>query len=227
MGCEQMNDLTYDYVHGTDIYLYQRRDMFRMNTDTALLAHFMKIKKGERVLDIGCNNGALLLMAARFSPHHLYGIDIQEDACALALYNMKHAGIRNVSIQCGDVRSTTLAKVDVIVCNPPYFKVDSHSNVNVSKALRIARHETYLPFAALCACVSSLLDEKGRFYFVHRANRISELIVCLHNHRLAPRSIQFVYDHQKTDAISVLVEAIKDGKANTHVRPGESIDHLL
>lgn len=38
-------NLTYEYLHGTDIYLYQRRDMFRMNTDTALLAEFMKINK--------------------------------------------------------------------------------------------------------------------------------------------------------------------------------------
>ena len=58
-----MEDYTYDYINGTDIYLYQHKKMFRINTDTALLAQFMKVKKGERVLDIGTNNGALLLAA--------------------------------------------------------------------------------------------------------------------------------------------------------------------
>ena len=56
-----MENYTYDYINGTDIYLYQHKKMFRINTDTALLAQFMKVKKGERVLDIGTNNGALLL----------------------------------------------------------------------------------------------------------------------------------------------------------------------
>ena len=53
-----MENYTYDYINGTDIYLYQHKKMFRINTDTALLAQFMKVKKGERVLDIGTNNGA-------------------------------------------------------------------------------------------------------------------------------------------------------------------------
>lgn len=28
-------ELTYDYIAGTDIHLWQRKDMFRINTDTA------------------------------------------------------------------------------------------------------------------------------------------------------------------------------------------------
>ena len=47
-------NMTYDYLPGTDIYLHQRKDMFRMNTDTALLGYFMKVKENECVMDIGC-----------------------------------------------------------------------------------------------------------------------------------------------------------------------------
>ena len=39
-------EYTYDYVNGTDVYLYQKKGMFRINTDTPLLAHFMRIEKG-------------------------------------------------------------------------------------------------------------------------------------------------------------------------------------
>lgn len=55
------NKLTYDYIAGTDIHVWQHKNMFRINSDTAQLAHFMKINKGDRVLDIGTNNAALLL----------------------------------------------------------------------------------------------------------------------------------------------------------------------
>lgn len=212
-----MKDLTYDYLHGTNIYLYQRKDMFRMNTDTALLAAFMTVKKGERLLDIGTNNGALLLAAARFQPAYMVGIDIQEEAIELARYNVSHHHLKNVDLHCGDVCHTALEKVDVIVCNPPYFEVGDHSNVNVSKTLQMARHETYLKLEDLCMRMSSLLDEKGRCYLVHRANRVAQIIEELRKHRLEVRTLQFVYDEHKEEAVSVLIEAIKDGKAHCHV----------
>ena len=78
------NLLSFDYLPGTDIYLYQRRDMFRMNTDTALLGHFMRVKENDTVLDIGCNNGALLLYASQYTKGKLIGVDIQKEACELA-----------------------------------------------------------------------------------------------------------------------------------------------
>lgn len=215
-----MDELTYDYIHGSTVSLYQRKDMFRINTDTALLANFMKIKASDTVLDIGTNNGALLLMAATFHPQHLYGVDIQEEAIELASYNMAHHGIENVTLLTGDICELTLPKVNVVVCNPPYFKVEANSNVNESPSLQMARHETYLTFDTLCEKVSKVLDEKGRFYFVHRANRFRELTSILAMNRLETRTIQFIYDRNKHEAVGVLVEAVKDGKVNAHVLEG-------
>ena len=212
-------NLTYEYLHGTDIYLYQRRDMFRMNTDTALLAEFMKINKGERVLDVGTNNGALLLAANRCEPSYLIGVEIQEEAAELARMNMRHHGIEHADILCADYKEASLPAVDVVVCNPPYFKVNTHANLNESDYLRIARHECYLPFPLLCKQAASTLQEKGRFYLVHRADRIGELMKELLQHRFGVRTLQFVYDQNKEEAITVLIEAIKDGGHHTHVLP--------
>ena len=53
---------TLDYLPNTDIYLYQDKDMFRINSDTRYLGEFLNIKKEESILDIGTNNGALLCM---------------------------------------------------------------------------------------------------------------------------------------------------------------------
>lgn len=235
-------DYTYDYIHGTDVYIYQHRKMFRINTDTALLAAFMHIKKGEKVLDIGTNNGALLAVANTCDPAFLYGVDIQEEAIALAKHNMAHHHIEHVELFCGDVCTLELPKVDVIVCNPPYFKIHEKGdntnagNLNACAALQIARHEKYLTLDNLCAKVSSLLEEKGRFYMVHRANRIAEIAYILHQHRLEIRTMQFVYDDRIAgkkvsnqndgSAISVLVEAWKDGKVDCHVLPAIHLPDL-
>lgn len=207
---------TYDYIHDTNIYLHQRSDMFRINTDTSLLANFMRVNEGETVMDIGTNNGALLLMAATYHPAHLYGVEIQHDAAVLAKENLETQEVPFTILE-GDARILDLPGVNVVVCNPPYFKISEDSNLNESEALKIARHECYLPFEDLCKKVSGCLQEKGRFYIVHRADRITELICMLQQHRLTVKKLQFVYDENKDDAISVLIEAMKDAKPHVHV----------
>ena len=70
--------MSFDYLPDTNIYLKQRKDMFRVNTDTHLLGNFMLVKKNESVLDIGTNNGALLLYASRYTDD-LSGVDILKE----------------------------------------------------------------------------------------------------------------------------------------------------
>lgn len=216
------NNYTYDYLHGTDIYLYQHKNMFRINTDTALLAAFMQIKKGEHVLDIGTNNGALLLAAAHKGAGKLIGIEIQKEACQLANYNLSSCDIPYEIIE-GDVTYLKMPQVHCVICNPPYFPtpVDGHRNENES--LCIARHETYLNFDTLCEKASQALQQKGRFYIVHRSERIGELITTLYKHRFCISQLQFVYDEQHENATAVLIEAIKDGKRKTQVLPSKTL----
>ena len=164
--------MTYDYLPGTQIYLHQRKDMFRMNTDTALLGNFMKVKEDESVLDIGTNNGALLLYASQYTKGKLIGIDIQQEACELATQNLKDQNIENFEVICSDIADVQVEPVDVIVCNPPYFRVNNNQQLNENEYKRIARHECYLTMDVLCHSVNRLLKEKGRFYLVHRSDRI-------------------------------------------------------
>ena len=53
----------------------------------------MVVRKGESVLDLGCNNGALLLYASRFSPSSLTGVDLLPQALDLAAENMRINGL--------------------------------------------------------------------------------------------------------------------------------------
>lgn len=220
----KIDNHTYDYIHGTDVYLYQRKDMFRTNTDTALLAHFMKIREGDHVLDIGTNNGALLMVASKMGASRLIGVEIQEEAVELAKYNLKQQAC-DFEIIHGDVCQLKLPKVDVVVCNPPYFKVSVNSNINDSSALSTARHEQFLTLTQLALKMSEALNEKGRGYLVHRASRIAEIITVLMNERLQVRSLQFIYDEAKEEAVSVLLEVVKDGNAHCHVLPVQTISH--
>lgn len=207
------NLLSFDYLPGTDIYLYQRKDMFRMNTDTALLGHFMRVKENETVLDIGCNNGALLLYAARFTKGKLMGVDIQSDACDLARKNLAYHGLMNSEVYCADVAEFVCEPCDVVVCNPPYFRVTSEKQLNESMAKRIARHETSLELETLMAKASECLKENGRFYLVHRCDRLTDLLCCLRKYEMEMKTMQLIRDENNEHPHGVLLEAVKHGKS--------------
>ena len=57
-----MSKLRVDYLQNhPDYKVVQHEDMYHFNTDTCLLGEFIKINKGDKVLDVGTNNGALLV----------------------------------------------------------------------------------------------------------------------------------------------------------------------
>ena len=79
--------LTLDYFIHEDLKLYQDCEHFRFNTDTKLLAQFVRLKKQERILDIGTNNGALLVYFDQFHIKELVGVEVLEETSKVAQKN--------------------------------------------------------------------------------------------------------------------------------------------
>lgn len=201
-------NMTKDYLPDTSIDIFQYDDMFRMNTDTALLGNFMKVNEDDYVLDIGTNNGALLLYASRYT-FNLYGVDMLDEAIKLAKYNFNYHNLDDSNLYVSKIQDIVFdIKFDCIVCNPPYFKNHSpQRGKNYFKS--VARHEMYLDLNELCASVNINLKEMGRFYMVHRAERIPDICITLNKYGLTIKNMQFMYDESKECAITVLIEAFK------------------
>lgn len=204
--------MSFDYLPETTIEIKQRKDMFRMNSDTHFLGKFIDVKENETVLDIGCNNGALLLYASLFHPKELIGVDYFQDAIDLAQENFIHNKVE-ATLYCSKIQDFQHVAFDVIVCNPPFFKVDENSNVNESEYLRIARHEEMLTLAELFDQVKRLLKEDGRFYLVHRSMRLTEIVEEALRHGFKIKRMKQVFDDNKEYSTSSLFEIVK-GKNN-------------
>ena len=168
-------DLTFDYLpQKKEVHLYQHPKMFRMNTDTGLLGNYLKISFQARVLDIGTNNGALLLYASTFPYKELVGIDIQPLAIEIAKMNMELNHVTNFQLYVKDIQTFEDPEgFDVIICNPPYFHQQTQ---NQNKDLALARHDTYLSLQTLFFKVFQLLKNTGVFYFIHRYDRYDEIV---------------------------------------------------
>ena len=200
---EARQNLRLDYLPKLRLPLWQRKDMFCMNTDTVLLGEQMVVRKGESVLDLGCNNGALLLYASRFSPSSLTGVDLLPQALALAAENMRINGLE-AELICADLAEFRHLPFDVIVCNPPYFATPDPASVNRNPFLATARHEAGCTLETLFAAGGRLLKDKGRFYLVHRADRLAQIIAALQNSPLTLREATLVFDRRTRQATAVI-----------------------
>ena len=213
---------TLDYLPNTNIYFYQDSEMFRVNSDTRYLGEFLNIKKDEVVLDVGTNNGALLLYANRLGCKKLIGVDINELAIELCKDNMEYNNIENYELYSSRVQDLKIDKVDVIVCNPPYFK-SGKTKDNI--ALANARHEGTLTLFEIIDCSKKLLKENGRLMMVYKSCDLCDVVSLLDLNGFGVVRLQFVFDENKEFSSCFLVEAVKNRKHNTSVVKSIMITH--
>ena len=152
------NKLRIDYLSNhIDYKVVQHKDMYHFNTDTCLLGEFINIKKNDTVLDVGTNNGALLVYIIK-KGGIATGIEINAKALEICKLTLKENNI-NATLIDGDFTCYSFkSKFDCIVSNPPYFTFkDKQTNKNENK--NIARHENSLTIESLCKALKQNLKE--------------------------------------------------------------------
>lgn len=209
--------LTLDYFIDEDLKLYQDPEHFRFNTDTKLLAQFVHLKKQERILDIGTNNGALLVYFDQFNVKELVGVEILEETSKVAQKNADTFIEHPVKIVNQPIQEYSDELFDVIVSNPPYFKVDANKQPEHLNFRHLGRMEENLTLEQLVFHANRLLKSYGRFYMVHRPNRLNEINQVLYKNNFSIRNLQFAYDHRDNKVKSVLIEAIKESNCDMSV----------
>lgn len=201
----------YDFLPNSDIKLKQRSDMFRINTDTTFLSQFMQVRKHDRILDVGTNNGALLLSAAQQTDEQCVGIDILPEAIELATHNSLINNLNHVLFKVCALQEYNDRLFDMILCNPPYFE-STEEQFSENPYLAAARHEKFLTLSELTEHSYRLLKDNGRLVVVYRADRFIEAINVLGAHKMQPKRIRFIYHSLNRKATGVLIEARKNGK---------------
>lgn len=208
-----------DYFLNQSMVLYQHTNHFHFNTDTKLLAQFIRLKKNETVLDIGTNNGALLLACDQYPVRKLIGVEILEASFKMARLNAKLFFQHPYELYNTPVQQLSIDPVDVIVSNPPYFTT-KETNPHVQMTPRqLGRVENNLTLEELIQNANRLLKSNGRFYFVHRLHRLNEIIDRLHTYHFQVRHLQIAYTKDTYTAKSLLIEAIKESHCDCVVGP--------
>ncbi|HAJ53754.1 MAG TPA: SAM-dependent methyltransferase, partial [Lactobacillus sp.] len=172
-----------DVLASRNIKIIQSAAVFSFSLDAVLLANFAQVKRHSRIVDLAAGNGAVGLFLARETDGQVTMVELQPRLADMARRSVELNYLTNVDVHVGDLAQTTqvVAKdsVDVVTCNPPYFKVSDQSITNPNDHLALARHELTTDFATVTKVSADLLKYQGKAYFVHRPERLVELLATL------------------------------------------------
>lgn len=191
------------------------------NLDTVLLQDFIRLPyRIKHVIDVGTGNGALALYLSEKTKAKITAIEIQENRFKQALKNVELNQLEDrINVIHLDYLKSSYKDVDVIICNPPFFKVDKHSNINDDDSIAQARHELSLTLEDLISKVSKQLKYGGKFFMIHRPDRIAEIFRLTEQHDLVIKRMQFVHPYVDKKPNHVLFECVKKGGLETIIEP--------
>lgn len=231
---ERVDDLQNGY------YVIQNPEKFCFGMDAVLLSGFAKIKKDERVLDMGTGTGIIpVLLKSKTPGEHFTGLEIQEECAEMAQRSVAYNNLeQDIDIVCGDIKEAAeifgAASFHAVTSNPPYM-IRQHGLQNPYMAKAIARHEILCTLEDVVSQAAKVLKDRGRFYMVHRPFRLVEIFQVLTRYKLEPKRMQLVYPFKDREPNMVLIEALKGGNSRITVekplivyeKPGVYTEEIL
>ena len=171
--------LTCNDFLGGKVRLWQPRDGYRAGVDPVLLASSVPARSNQRVLELGCGAGQVLLcLGARVADLDLTGIELQSNYAQLARRNATENGIKLAVEQCDlaelpeDLRQR---QFDHVLANPPYFSRGAHSPSNDAGRATALGEQT--PLGDWIGVAAKRLAPQGMLHMIQRIDRLPEMLI--------------------------------------------------
>lgn len=208
---ERIDDLQ---ING--LKLIQNAKKYCFTSDSVLLANSVAVGSKHKLIDFCTGTGIIaVLLAGKKNAQSVVGVELQSDLADIAKRNVvlnnlqDKVSILNISAQ-DCISAFPLESFDTAVCNPPYRKLGT-GETDSDEGRAICKYEIKLTLSELVSVASRLLKFGGRFYMVHRADRLAEIIYELKKSRLEPKVITVVFPKADKQPDTVIFECIKGG----------------
>ncbi|MGC4379267.1 tRNA1(Val) (adenine(37)-N6)-methyltransferase [Fictibacillus sp. Mic-4] len=225
MEIELKDDERLDYLVDPQLKIIQSPSVFSFSLDAVLLSRFayVPIQKGN-IIDLCAGNGAVGLLLSQRSKAHVTMVEIQKRLSDMAQRSISLNGLEEqMKVVNGNIIDMPEllghGRFDTVTCNPPYFRAVNKRDYNENEHLAIARHEIYCTLEDVISVSSQLLKQGGKAAFVHRPNRLMDILALMRKYRIEPKRLQLVYPKSGEEANLLLVEGMKDGKPDLHLLP--------
>ena len=213
-----------DDLQCNGLYLIQDPDKFCFGIDAILLSNFVKVKKNGHVVDLCTGSGIVpILLSAKTGAKKITGIEIQSDIADMARRSVSYNKLdEKIDIINDDISNALKyinnCSVDSVCVNPPYMK-DTTAIKNPDLPMAIARHELLTDLETVINIASKLLKESGKFFMIHRPNRLSEIFASMRKNRIEPKRLRFIHPYIESKANLVLIEGAKGSGVWMDVEP--------
>ena len=202
--------------------IIQNPEKFCFGMDAVLLSGFANVKQQEKALDLGTGTGIIpILLKAKTKGAHFTGLEIQKESADMARRSVVLNGLeKDIEIVTGDIKDASelfgASSFDIITTNPPYM-IGQHGLTNPEEAKAIARHEILCNLTDIMRESARILKPGGHFFMVHRPFRLTEIICCMHEHRIEPKRMRLVYPYADREPNMVLIEGCRGGRSRMTV----------
>ena len=199
--------------------VYKDDPVFKITTDSVLLAAFASRDNIEHCMDLGCGGGLLSVILHARCPEAVYdSVDIRQDAVDVCVENYDANQLLG-DVYCGDVRQYRAmygpGSYDLVVCNPPYY-YNSKPSPDEEKAT--ARNGVLAP-AQFTSAAAFLLRKGGDFCLVHKPEFITDIFAAMRLADIEPKIMRFVCHKPDSAPSLVLISGRKGGRPSLKVLP--------
>ncbi len=163
---------------GGKVRLWQPKGGYRAGVDPVLLAASVPAQAGQRVLELGCGAGQVLLcLGARVPGLEMVGVELQPDYAQLARRNSDENNIKLEVVQ-GDLtglpEDLRQRQFDHVLANPPYYSRGTHSPAtDVGRATALGEQT---PLSQWIKVAAKRLAPQGYLHMIQRIDRLPEML---------------------------------------------------
>lgn len=217
-----MTETTIDKILGGRVSLEQPATGFRVAVDTILVAAAVPARAGQRILDMGCGVGGIMMaLAARVAGCQFTGIEIQPflaDLCAANIARNGFGGFMEVrQADACQILSSQEAAFDHVALNPPYNDKERHTSSPLAMKRRANTDEAGELADWIEAAARALRDD-GVLTLIHRGDRATE-VAALCSRFWGEVRITPVMTKPEGPAKRILIRASKQGAGSIVQQP--------
>lgn len=204
--------------------IIQNKKWFCFGMDAVLLTNYCDVKNNSSIVDLGTGTGIIpILLSGKRNIRQAIGIEIQAEVAEMAARSVElnnlGGKIKILNIDLKDAaKHLEVNSFDAVISNPPY-KLNNSGLVNPNDQKAISRHEIKCTLEDIISTASSLLKQYGRFYMVHRPDRLVDIMCLLRQYKLEPKQIRFVHPKSGEKPNMVLIRASKYGRPELKFDP--------
>ncbi len=218
---ELKKDERLDDLQLNNLFIIQNPNEYCFTSDAVILANHVKVRKGERVCDLGTGSGIIpILLSAKTELSEVVGLELQEYQVDMATRSVEYNGLtERVKIVHGDIKEGKkifgTGTFDVVVSNPPYG-ISGSGDMKKGEGIARSRYEITVTLEEVIKTASELVKFGGKVYIINKAERLGEMIYLMTSYKLEPKSVINVF-RKGNIADTVIVEGVLGGKKGLKV----------